>query len=327
MIVPRFWAEASIKDKVNSRNVTVKRFGWSDQSQENAQEKAEQRARDALQRLISGEAIDRREPKVAYNGAEGVPIREEIVSTVGDTIITRNLYGARCLNTPDVLFADIDYTVNSSMRLWLATMVLLFAAVFGLMRSVDISLAWSISGGLVLTMLAGNPLAYWLEGFLMRLRGGHEQHALARIRAWLNSHMDWNLCVYRTPAGLRVLVLHKIFDPTETLVAEFFAALGTDPMYQRMCLNQRCFRARVSAKPWRIGMESHLKPRPGVWPIHPDKIPQRREWVDKYEQLAVPFAACEFLEELGSGVDHPKTSEVRSLHDQLCRVGNQLPLA
>jgi len=41
-----------------------------------------------------------------------VPIREEIVSRHGDTIITRNSYGARCLNTPNALFADI--TVSGS---------------------------------------------------------------------------------------------------------------------------------------------------------------------------------------------------------------------
>ncbi|MEQ1893799.1 MAG: hypothetical protein ABL998_14750, partial [Planctomycetota bacterium] len=34
--------------------------------------------------------------------AEGVPIREEIVSEHDAAVITRNGYGARCLNTPNV---------------------------------------------------------------------------------------------------------------------------------------------------------------------------------------------------------------------------------
>jgi hypothetical protein len=38
-----------------------------------------------------------------YNGAAGVPIREEIVGRHGETVITRNSYGARCLNMPNVL--------------------------------------------------------------------------------------------------------------------------------------------------------------------------------------------------------------------------------
>ena len=78
----------------------VRRFGWSDNSQDAAQVNADERAQEALQRLLSGEKLPRREPKVPYNGGEGVPIREEIVSRHGETIITRNSYEARCLNTP-----------------------------------------------------------------------------------------------------------------------------------------------------------------------------------------------------------------------------------
>jgi len=59
--------------------------------------------------VLSGEKLIRREPKIPYKGAAGVPIREEIVSRHGETIITRNAYGARCLNTPNVLFADVRY--------------------------------------------------------------------------------------------------------------------------------------------------------------------------------------------------------------------------
>ena len=33
MIVPQYWAEARIKKRINGRLVTVKRFGWSDDSE------------------------------------------------------------------------------------------------------------------------------------------------------------------------------------------------------------------------------------------------------------------------------------------------------
>jgi hypothetical protein len=52
--------------------------------------------------------LPRREVRSNY-GVEGVPIREQIVQRDGDVIITRNSYGALCLNSPDVLFADIDH--------------------------------------------------------------------------------------------------------------------------------------------------------------------------------------------------------------------------
>ena len=113
MLVPEFWAEGRAhkpREGRNGRQVTVRRWGWSDDSQEAAQQHADQRAQDALGRVLAGDGrVKRREPKVPYNGAEGVPIREEIVARHGDTIITRNSYGALCLNTPNVLFADVDF--------------------------------------------------------------------------------------------------------------------------------------------------------------------------------------------------------------------------
>jgi len=327
MIVPRFWAEASVKFSLAGKRVTIRRFGWSDSSQQEAQGMANSRADEAMADFQAGKTVGRREPKVAYNGAEGVPIREEIVNTVGDTVITRNLYGARCLNTPDVLFADIDYYLHPSMLLWMVTTLILFALLIGILRLTSISLALGIPLGILISMLMGNFVVYGLQGLILKIQGGPEKEALGRIRAFLASHIDWNLRVYRTPAGLRILALHNIFDTRDKIVQEFFAYVGADPIYQQMCLNQRCFRARVSPKPWRIGMEGHIMPRPGVWPVKEDKIPQRKKWVDRYEQLATNYSACEFLEEIGCGVVHPKCGLVLSLHDQLCGIGSHLPLA
>jgi len=36
------------------------------------------------------------------------PLREEIVQTVGDAVVSRNLYGALVLNSPRAMFIDID---------------------------------------------------------------------------------------------------------------------------------------------------------------------------------------------------------------------------
>lgn len=102
MIVPAFWAEARAQRREQNRQVTVRRFGWSDESLTAAQAHAETRAAEALLRIWSGDKkLLRREPKIAYNGAHGVPIREEIIARQGDAIVTRNGYGAHCLNTPN----------------------------------------------------------------------------------------------------------------------------------------------------------------------------------------------------------------------------------
>ncbi|WP_245879372.1 hypothetical protein [Xanthomonas pisi] len=107
MIVPRHWAEARIQHREGQRSITVRRFGWSDESYAAAELHARGRAGEALDAILSGTPLPRRERLAAYG--EGLPIREEIVAQEGSLVLTRNSYGALCLNTPNVLFADVDF--------------------------------------------------------------------------------------------------------------------------------------------------------------------------------------------------------------------------
>lgn len=325
MIVPQFWAEGRMQHKQRGRQVTVHRFGWSDIDQADAQANADKRAGEALKKILAGADMSRREPKVAYNGAEGVPIREEIVSREGDTVVTRNSYGARCINTPNVFFADIDFQYKSSFRFALATFVvlLLCAAAVGWVTS-----SKAVFGGLVIVALfAASTLANRLHGLYMLAKGGVQQAARKRVIDFSISNPAWNFRLYRTPAGLRVMATHRTFSPDDPEVSRCFTALGTDPVYALMCLRQQCFRARVSPKPWRIGIESHLKPRPGVWPVSPAHLPGRAVWVAEYEAAAESFAACAYLESVGSGVVNINVAPVQQLHDALCKASEKLPIA
>jgi len=325
MIVPSYWAESRVQYRKQGRQITIRRFGWSDTSPDEAQTNADARAQEALQRVLSGEKLPRREPKIPYNGAEGVPIREEIVSRHGDAIITRNSYGALCLNTPNVLFADIDFQYDPSCRLTLVVFILLL---FG-----AVSLGWFAASTLlasvlaVVALLASHASARLLHRAVQRAGGGAEHMARDRVSRFVERNPEWNVRVYRTPAGLRVMATQRTFQPGEPAVAECFAALDTDPIYARMCLNQQCFRARVSPKPWRIGINQHLRPRPGVWPVAPDHMATRAAWIAKYDAAATSFAACEWVESIGSGIMHPDVRLVQELHDGLCNANRKFPLA
>lgn len=315
MIVPQFWAEARLRQREPGRQISVHRYGWSDTSQAAAQAHAESRAAEALKRLLAGEKLERREAKRAYNGAEGVPIREEIVERHGASIITRNAYGARCLNTPDVLFADIDFSDAPGWRLGLICFVLLalLAASHDLSRHSPGSFALGLFAAAVLAQPCARGL--WL-GY-RRLCGGAQGLAERRLRRFLARHPQWSLRLYRTPAGLRVLATQQTFAADDPQVAAFFEAIGSDPLYVRMCLRQRCFRARLSAKPWRIGIGRHLRPRPGVWPVAAEHLPQRAAWIEDYERRARDYAACRYLKTLGSERTHPQVQPVLALHDRM----------
>lgn len=325
MIVPEYWAQARIQRRVQERQVTVRRFGWSDVSEADAQRHADERAGEAMARIESGEKVKRRESKVPYNGADGLPIREEIVARHNEVIITRNSYGALCLNTPDVLFADVDFVREPGARIYLVSfaLVLLAALATGLyIQSWRIFFPVAIGACILAPLLAAA-----IHKLIEKVTGGPESRAKKRIARFSDQNPDWRLRVYRTPAGYRVLAMHRLFDPNGEDTLEFLHALHSDPIYIRMCRNQRCFRARLSPKPWRIGIESHMKPRPGVWPIKPERIPERREWIAHYEEAARGYAACRFEKSVGNGTTDSRVEYVQSLHDEYCGASSDLPIA
>ncbi len=325
MIVPQYWAEASLKKRINGRQATVKRFGWSDISETEAQQHADNRATEAMAELEAGKKIRRRESKVAYNGADGIPIREEIVEQHNDCVITRNSYGALCLNTPDVLFADVDFESEPKSSLYLILFILLItaAATIGFVLESGKVFGVLLVAAIILTAI----LASLLFKLFVFLSGGVENRAKNRIRKFVKQHPDWHLRLYRTPAGYRILVMHKTFDPTSEETWKFFSALKSDRIYMQMCKNQRCFRARVSPKPWRIGVTSQIKPRRAVWPITPDKMPERIKWIENYENAARKYASCQFEEKLGSNTVNSKAEYVRSIHDKYANANAHWPIA
>lgn len=320
MIVPEFWAEAKRTCKLNGRQLTIKRFGWSDTDQVSAQQHADSRLKDAIKTFESGFDLKKSEPKIAYNGAYGVPIREEIVSRHGDIVITRNGYGSLCLNTPDVLFGDIDFSIESGYKFSFI--------IFGILLLIISALTYVMGySKLLYILLIFSPVVSNFIYKIFNSRDRQKLNALNNIRDFSKSHPEWHLITYSTPMGFRILVTHKTFDPRGDEVEQFFKALNNDPIYQRMCVNQNCFRARVSPKPWRIGISNHIRPRPGVWPVNPEKMSVRTEWITEYELKAKEFASCKFVEEIGSHVIDEKIVSIRKIHDDLCKANLDLPIA
>lgn len=326
MIIPRYWAEARLQNKLPNRQITVRHWGWSDTSQEEAQALAEQRAQETMNRIVAGEDLRRREPKETYGTEDGVPIREEVVSRHGNTIITRNSYGSLCLNTPNVLFADVDAEWRGALRINPAGCLLIFVA--GLVAG----LTWH-SVVAALAIMIGGPLLWSVSNRRTnqsRRPQGEEiakQQSMEIIRCFAAKNPDWHIRVYQTPAGFRLLAMHDVFDPKDEATTSVLRALDSDERFIRLCALQDCFRARVSPKYWRIG----YRPKEGLpkskWPFPAEHLPIRQRWVNGYDARAAGFASCRFLEKLGSDVVHPEAEAVRALHDQLCQSATSFPLA
>jgi hypothetical protein len=315
--IPEYWAESRIVVKKDGKQATFVRSGWSSINQEDAQKHSEQRLEEAVQAWMSNEEIPRRERRTAYNGAEGVPIREEVIESQERFVITRNSYGALCLNTPDVLIADIDQKESPIMYgcfvmvFLVAFSIWLFATKRFLLGAAAISIAFVI-----------RFLLYWYDQWYQRNRRERSQLA---VEAFSQKNPSWGLCLYETPMGFRVIATHSTFDPNSQEVAEFFEQIDADPVYVKMCTRQQCFRARLTAKPWRCGIHDHMVPR-SVWPIPKDRLEIREAWVSRYQEAAKGYAACRFLKQLGSSTVDSAVSPALDIHDRLTQCRTGLPI-
>lgn len=318
MLVPEYWAEASTVVVKGESRITLRRFGWSNHNQVAAEKHADERLKQAVSDWNLNQSIHRRERKVAYNGTDGVPIREEVIETNKIYAITRNAYGALCLNSQNVLMADVDRSESS------ADVGCLIAVILGI-----IALFFGLGGvlWLALVLVAISISSLLVASFYSRSHSNSSREKQIQcFEKFSKRNPSWGLRIYETPNGFRLIATHRTFDPQSAEVTDFFRTIGVDKVYARMCLRQNCFRARLTAKPWRCGINDHMLPR-AVWPIKEELLPVRHAWVERYNAAAVNFAACRFIQSLGPDSIAADVDIVISIHDKLCQAHTNLPLA
>lgn len=148
-----------------------------------------------------------------------------------------------------------------------------------------------------------------------------EAQALERVDAWVRDRPDAGVRAYRTRAGLRLLLTHRLFDPDSKETAAVMEAFDADPLYRKLCVAQESFRARLTPKPWRL-------------PMHPltERFPYEDEsrvqaWTSAYEAKSAKFSVCTLLREFGRAAPHPDAARVIEIHDRMTRLETDLQLA
>ncbi|MBI5879562.1 MAG: hypothetical protein HZB53_18075 [Chloroflexi bacterium] len=151
-----------------------------------------------------------------------------------------------------------------------------------------------------------------------------EPKVLEGIQRFAADNAGWGIRMYRTRGGLRGLFTHALFDPTDRGTADLLRALGSDPLYIRLCAAQQCFRARLTPKPWRCDAG---KP-PARFPF-PDKPTEARyrAWVQRYEQASQSYGVCRLVGAYGVATRDPIVNAVLEVHDRYTRPGETLTLA
>jgi hypothetical protein len=146
---------------------------------------------------------------------------------------------------------------------------------------------------------------------------------LATLDNWVDQHRDVHVRVYRTAGGLRYLFSHAWIEPDEKALT-WMRELGCDPLYARLCKSQACFRARLSPKPWRMG----VAPLTSFYPRETSASQNAfRSWLAAYEQRAQGFSTCTFVKSVGSGSESEDLSAIVQQHDSATKAHSSLPLA
>lgn len=289
MYFPKFWASYADQG--------VSCWGWSDQSPADAEWQARtrlQRIREVLSRNSKSQKDTEKDAaRNRYDYGER-PLREQVIKELSSTapenvaVITRNSYGCLVLNASSALFVDVDLKSNGDSQ--------------------------SVAGFLM--GLFGKKSASKYPADL--------EAALTKAEAWAKRNPSWGWRVYRTKAGLRFLAIHSCYEPGDRISTTVFQELDADPLYQKLCKDQKCFRARLTPKPWRCGVE---KP-PNRWPWKDAKEEQTfLSWQEKYQQASASFATCEFITTIGSESPHLSLQNIVAVHDDMTRATSGLPLA
>jgi hypothetical protein len=148
--------------------------------------------------------------------------------------------------------------------------------------------------------------------------------ALAKVENWTRSNPGWGWRVYRTRAGLRLLATHALFDPEAAASDSVFDALGADPLYRQLCRMQKCYRARLTPKPWRCG----IRAKPERWPFLDARAEKHfQKWEAQYQSYSFNWATCQLIKKIGNDAVHPGVQPILKIHDEMTRVESKLKLA
>jgi hypothetical protein len=288
MRIPRFWAAGRCEGKFPDANqpTNFRAWGWSFDSLSAAEADARQRAERVARRVGLGEE------RGTYGYCDR-PIREEIKQSLAcdgqeHALITRNQYGALVLNSSRALFADIDFPNVIPRGFWDALRI-------------------QLSKKYRQTRQVALEQAVWI-----------------RIRLWAEANASRGFRLYRTARGMRLLMTDRLYEPASPEATSLLEELGSDPLYRKLTQVQQCFRARLTAKPWRCG---HRNP-PHAYPFANAEIERRhRRWEDEYTRVASRYRACDLVGQFGDGPSDEVIEQTIRVHDQRACSPDGAPLA
>jgi hypothetical protein len=277
MYFPKFWQRGEHEGFVC--------WGFSDESSGEARERAQGRARIIAERFHSGEALR------SY-GYPDRPMREPVLQVMASStqtepagVITRNSYGCMVLNAARMFIADVDHRPTGK----------------------DVR-----QPGILQSFFARNRKPTGAEA----AKDLHASSVLQKVGKVVSRDQGGLAFVYETAGGLRVILAHREMDPCSEETGRTLDFVGSDPLYLRLCRNQKSFRARITPKPWRCGHHAPTE----RWPFLETKSAKSFEaWESEYLRKIQDYSVVRLVERVGDGKIHAEIAPLLALHDEIAR--------
>jgi hypothetical protein len=132
-------------------------------------------------------------------------------------------------------------------------------------------------------------------------------------------YQEYGFRLYETYQGARVIILGKDFDARDHETGRMMSEFHCDRLYMTLCQKQRCFRARLTPKPYRMKMRRYKIPFP-----REGDDPELQQWLADYERESRGYNVCKFIEQMGT---RHSVSDVVLLHDEITGANLRQPLA
>lgn len=124
--------------------------------------------------------------------------------------------------------------------------------------------------------------------------------------------------IYETCKGVRVIG-KQYLDPGRERFRKIMDALCADYTYTALCIKQRCFRARLTPKPYRMKIDTYRV----LSPLECETAGYQ-SWAAMYASEAQAFSVVKLIETIGEDFSN---EEVIAEHDRRCNMHAQLKLA
>ena len=139
-----------------------------------------------------------------------------------------------------------------------------------------------------------------------------DEQLVDRVKSVVRDDSSLRIRMYRTNAGFRIVITSRQINARDAKSERILEALGADRLYVALCRSQDCYRARLTPKPWRIGIQQPTT----RFPFDSADIEQQhRRWEAAYDQARHDFATCALIGEFGDAPLDPIIDKILRLHD------------